>query len=472
MPDNSLLRKIPKVDEVLAYSEINKLMSFYPRGMVLEAVRDTINDVRLLIIEGRIKEGEEHKWLDLSVISQQIDLWLSYNYKSNLRRVINATGVVLHTNLGRSVLSDAAIEAVNEAASGYTNLELELESGKRGSRHAPLQGLLTKITGAQSSLVVNNNAAAVLLALSTLAKGKEVIVSRGQLVEIGGSFRVHEVMEQSGATIKEVGSTNKTHPSDYVNAISENTALILYVHTSNYKIVGFTKETTVQELVKIGLDSGVPVMCDLGSGSLVETERYGLPVEQTVQQTVSTGADLITFSGDKLLGGPQAGILLGNKELLKKIAKNPLARAVRVDKLTVAALEATFKEYLDFTEVSEKIPTLRMLTVDDEKLLSEAKSLCLELTKKISGQATVSFERGMSAVGGGAMPTANLPSWLVAVKPLGLGVDQLALRLRQNNPAVMGIIRDSRLLLDVRTLLQGEKKLLVDSLIAAFKESE
>ncbi len=472
MPDNSLLRKIPKVDEVLAYSEINKLMSFYPRGMVLEAVRDTINDVRLLIIEGRIKEGEEHKWLDLSVISQQIDLWLSYNYKSNLRRVINATGVVLHTNLGRSVLSDAAIEAVNEAASGYTNLELELESGKRGSRHAPLQGLLTKITGAQSSLVVNNNAAAVLLALSTLAKGKEVIVSRGQLVEIGGSFRVHEVMEQSGATIKEVGSTNKTHPSDYVNAISENTALILYVHTSNYKIVGFTKETTVQELVKIGLDSGVPVMCDLGSGSLVETERYGLPVEQTVQQTVSTGADLITFSGDKLLGGPQAGILLGNKELLKKIAKNPLARAVRVDKLTVAALEATFKEYLDFTEVSEKIPTLRMLTVDDEKLLSEAKSLCLELTKKISGQATVSFERGMSAVGGGAMPTANLPSWLVAVKPLGLGVDQLALRLRQNNPAVMGIIRDNRLLLDVRTLLQGEKKLLVDSLIAAFKESE
>jgi L-seryl-tRNA(Ser) seleniumtransferase len=365
------------------------------------------------------------------------------------------------------VLSPSAIEAVYTVASGYSNLELNLESGKRGSRYAPVEGILTRLTGAQASLVVNNNAAAVLLALGTLARGREVIVSRGQLVEIGGSFRIPEVMEQSGAILREVGSTNKTYPDDYRKAISERTALLLHVHTSNYRIVGFTRETTVDELAALGRETGIPVMSDLGSGSLLNMDRFGLPPEPTVQQTVAAGADVVTFSGDKLLGGPQAGIIVGSRDLLDRMKKNPLTRALRIDKMTVAALEATLREYLDPGKAAQNIPTLRMIGSEGDRLHARAKALFQLLEEAAGGRAEISLESETSAVGGGAMPTADLPSWLVSVKPASMTVVDLAGRLREGNPAVMGRIKDERLLLDVRTLLKDDDIILAGALAMA-----
>ncbi len=461
------LRQIPKVDEVLKMPGIEDLTGVYPRELVVEAVRKTLDEIRQIIIEGRVDNGGGGGWNGPEGIRGRVVSEVERMTRPNLRRVINATGVVLHTNLGRAVLSPAAIEAVYMAASGYSNLELDLDSGKRGSRYAPVEGVLSRLTGAQSSLVVNNNAAAVLLALGTLARGREVVVSRGQLVEIGGSFRIPEVMEQSGAVLREVGSTNKTYPDDYRRAINERTALLLHVHTSNYRIVGFTRETTVEELAALGREAGIPVMSDLGSGSLLNMDQFGLPPEPTVQQTVAAGADVVTFSGDKLLGGPQAGIIVGKKELLDRMKKNPLTRALRIDKLTVAALEATLREYLDVRGVVQNVPALRMISSGREQLRSRAEALSLLLEDAAGERAGISLEKDQSAVGGGAMPTADLPTWLVSVKPAGMAVEELAGRLRQGNPAVIGRIRDDRLLLDVRTLLKDEDMILAGALAAA-----
>ncbi|MHB8918098.1 MAG: L-seryl-tRNA(Sec) selenium transferase [Desulfocucumaceae bacterium] len=466
MDINALLRQIPKVDELLKVPGIENLTAVYPREVVVEAIRKTLDQIRQRIIDGRaaadtqsLNSPEEIEKMVVSAVERMA--------RPNLRRVINATGVVLHTNLGRAVLSPAAFEAVYMAASGYTNLELNLESGKRGSRYAPVEGVLSSLTGAQSSLVVNNNAAAVLLALGTLARGREVIVSRGQLVEIGGSFRIPEVMEQSGAVLREVGATNKTYPEDYRRAINERTALLLHVHTSNYRIVGFTRETTVEELVALGKETGIPVMSDLGSGSLLNMDRLGLPPEPTVQQTVAAGADVVTFSGDKLLGGPQAGIIVGNKDLLDRMKKNPLTRALRIDKMTVAALEATLREYLDPGAVAQNIPALRMISASPEHLQARAGDLSLLLKDAAGERAEISVEKEQSAVGGGAMPTADLPAWLVSVKPANIAVEDLAGRLREGSPAVMGRIRDHRLLLDVRTLLKDEDIILAGAVAIA-----
>lgn len=466
--DILLLRQIPKVDEVLGIPEIVNLMTDYPRDLILGAVRETLNAIRQQIIDGRVKIEDKKDLFNQSMILRQVVARLDLITKPKLRKVINATGVVLHTNLGRAVLSPTAINAVKMAASGYSNLELDLSGGTRGTRYAPMEELLTRLTGASSSLAVNNNAAAVLLALSALAKGKEVIVSRGQLVEIGGSFRIPEVMEQSGAILREVGATNKTHPSDYIKAINENTALLLHVHTSNYKIVGFSRETTIKELVGIGREAGIPVMCDLGSGSFLEMEQFGLPGEITVQQAVGDGADVITFSGDKLMGGPQSGVIVGKKDLIEQIKRNPLTRAVRIDKLTVAALEATLREYLDIGSAIESIPTLQMLTADYKKLELKARVLNQLLTDRIGKFAAITIERGQSAVGGGAMPTADLPSWQVVIKPYTINVADLTCRLRTGKLAVLGIIRDNCLLLDVRTLLQDQERELADAVAAAF----
>lgn len=464
---NALLRQIPKVDELLKLQGIENLTAVYPREVVVEAIRKTLDKIRQSILDGRAAERDTESWNSPEGIEEMVVSAVERMARPNLRRVINATGVVLHTNLGRAVLSPAAFEAVFMAASGYTNLELNLESGKRGSRYAPVEGVLSSLTGAQSSLVVNNNAAAVLLALGTLARGREVIVSRGQLVEIGGSFRIPEVMEQSGAVLREVGATNKTYPEDYRRAINERTALLLHVHTSNYRIVGFTRETTVEELVALGKEAGIPVMSDLGSGSLLNMDRLGLPAEPTVQQTVAAGADVVTFSGDKLLGGPQAGIIVGNKDLLDRMKKNPLTRALRIDKMTVAALEATLREYLDPGAAAQNIPALRMISASPEHLQARAEDLSLLLKDAAGERAEISVEKEQSAVGGGAMPTADLPTWLVSVKPANMAVEDLAGRLREGSPAVMGRIRDHRLLLDVRTLLKDEDIILAGAVAIA-----
>ncbi|MFZ5646754.1 MAG: L-seryl-tRNA(Sec) selenium transferase [Bacillota bacterium] len=465
--DKSLLREIPKVNELLKLPVIEALTASYPRELVVEAVRKMLEGIRQGIMTGSISRENPVDWNDPSGIAGGVLGVLEDMTRPNLRRVINATGVVLHTNLGRAVLSPSAIEAVHMVASGYSNLELNLESGKRGSRYAPVEGVVNRLTGAQSSMVVNNNAAAVLLALSTLARGREVIVSRGQLVEIGGSFRIPEVMEQSGAILREVGATNKTYIGDYSSAINEKTALLLHVHTSNYRIVGFTRETTVAELVELGRETGLPVMSDLGSGSLIDMNQLGLPYEPTVQETIEAGADVVTFSGDKLLGGPQAGIICGKKEIVDKMKKNPLTRAVRIDKMTVAALEATLREYLDRKTVMHNIPALRMISADENMLRQRANELGALLEEAAGEKAEIAVERERSAVGGGAMPTADLPGWVVSVRPLFMAVEELAERLRNGDPAVIGRVQDGRLLMDVRTLLKGEEIILAGAMATA-----
>jgi L-seryl-tRNA(Ser) seleniumtransferase len=377
---------------------------------------------------------------------------VTHAVRPNLRPVINATGVVLHTNLGRSVLCRRSQEAVARASSGFTNLEFNLAAGKRGQRHALVEELLCRLTGAEAALAVNNNAAAVLLALSTLAAGREAIVSRGQLVEIGGSFRIPDVMRQSGAILVEVGCTNKTHRRDYREAVNERTALLLHVHMSNYRIVGFAQEVQVAELVNIGREYNLPVVSDLGSGSLVDLTRFGLPYEPTVQEMVTAGADVITFSGDKLLGGPQAGLVVGKRDYIERMRKHPLARAVRIDKLTLAALEATLREYLDPDVALEEIPTLRMLVRPIGELKAVAGELAARLSQALGGRAHVWVEEGISQVGGGAMPTAALLSALVCVECCDLGVNEVIRRLRLNEPPVIARAEKHALALDVRTI--------------------
>ncbi|MBC7106334.1 MAG: L-seryl-tRNA(Sec) selenium transferase, partial [Firmicutes bacterium] len=344
---------------------------------------------------------------------------------------------------------------------GYCNLELSLETGKRGSRYAVVEGLLRELTGAEAALVVNNNAAAVLLALAALARGREVVVSRGQLIEIGGSFRMPDVMAASGARLVEVGTTNKTYPEDYRRAVGEHTALLLWVHTSNYRIVGFTREVAVGELVALGRECGLPVMCDLGSGSLVDLRAWGLPHEPTVQEVVAAGADVVTFSGDKLLGGPQAGIVVGRAEYVGRMKAHPLTRAVRVDKLTLAALEATLREYRDHREeVHTRLPVLRMLTAPRAELERRARALAARLAEALRGRAEVATQPGCSRVGGGALPTAELPAVLVTVAPLDRTAEELRVRLRQGDPPVVARVREGRLLLDLRTVPEEQEPLL------------
>ncbi|AEG59837.1 L-seryl-tRNA(Sec) selenium transferase [Desulforamulus ruminis] len=465
--DQSFLRELPKVDQLLKHKEIDNLTATIPRRIVVEAVRTAIDEMRQMILMGSYAGDPEQilPW----VIRRTVEIAQS-STRSNLRRVINATGVVLHTNLGRARLAQSAKKAVETVADACCNLEMNLNTGKRGSRYEPVENLLTRLTGAEAALVVNNNAAAVLLALGTMAKGKEVIVSRGQLVEIGGSFRIPEVMEQSGAVLVEVGATNKTHPRDYQSKISDNTALLLHVHTSNYRIVGFTKETTVAELVQMGREAGLPVMSDLGSGFLVDLARYGLPKEPSVQETVAAGADIVTFSGDKLLGGPQAGIIVGKRDYINQMKKNPLTRAVRIDKFTVAALEATLREYMDEEKVLHRIPTLSMLTQPVKDILNRAQELKQELTPLLDSLTTVEIIPGFSQVGGGSMPTAELPTYLLALTHRQLPAQELATRLRMGELAVVARVQEEKLQLDLRTVQANEIGLLAQMIIRAVRE--
>jgi L-seryl-tRNA(Ser) seleniumtransferase len=466
-----ILRLLPSVDEVLRDGRISEMLEIHPRSVVLEAVRSVVDSERQDILAAGVAARQELLKEDyLDRIIENTAAEVQRLVRPRLRRVINATGVVLHTNLGRALLSERARDAVNTVAANYSNLELDLETGRRGSRYAALEHLLTSLTGAEDALVVNNNAAAVLLALSTVARGREVIVSRGQLVEIGGSFRIPEVMAQSGARLVEVGATNKTHPDDYRKAINEETAMLLHVHTSNYRIIGFTRETTVTELVEIGRERKLPVMSDLGSGFLLDLCRFGLPQEPTVQEVLGAGPDVVTFSGDKLLGGPQAGIIVGRHEYIEKMKKNPLTRAIRIDKMTVAALEATLREYQDEEKAIKEIPTLRMLTVSHEVLENRARALAELLENVIDyNKAVFKVEKGMSAVGGGAMPAAELPTSVVAVSPANMHPGELQAALRHGEPAVMSRVQDDRLIMDLRTINDTEFQLLAIALSSALK---
>ncbi|MDD4334298.1 MAG: L-seryl-tRNA(Sec) selenium transferase [Desulfotomaculaceae bacterium] len=465
------LRLLPSVDEVLRDGRVTEMLENHPRIVILEAVRAILTDKRKGILSGAVKMRQDIKKEEyLDMIVETTAAAVKRSVQPNLRRVINATGVILHTNLGRALLSKRAREAVNIVASNYSNLELDLKTGRRGSRYAALENLLTSLTGAEDALVVNNNAAAVLLALSTAAREREVIVSRGQLVEIGGSFRIPEVMAQSGAKLVEVGATNKTHPEDYRKAICGETAMLLHVHTSNYRIIGFTRETTVSELVEIGREYNLPVMSDLGSGSLLDLSRFGLPREPTVQEVLGAGPDIVTFSGDKLLGGPQAGIILGRRTYIEKMKKNPLTRAVRIDKMTVAALEATLREYQDEDKAIREIPTLQMLTINQEILKKRAYNLESILQSVLDKTiAEFAVEKGVSAVGGGAMPTAELLTAVVVLSPRNISAGELQATLRHGDPAVMGRVQEDRFIMDCRTIGDTELQLLAEAVAQALK---
>lgn len=464
MQAKELLRGLPAVDEVLQADEIQAAMAKSGRSIIVNCIREAIGEIRKQILAG---QPVGHDGLKAQVIARTLFI-ARQKEKYNLRPVLNATGIILHTNLGRAVLSAKAKEAINRVAGSYNNLELDLATGERGSRYSHVVDLLKVLTGCEDALVVNNNAAAVLLTLGTLAKGKEVIVSRGQLVEIGGSFRVPEVMAASSAQLVEVGTTNKTYLKDYASAITENTAVLLKVHTSNYRVIGFTHETSTAELVALGKERGIPVVEDLGSGFLVNLESYGITGEPNVQELVRQGVDVVTFSGDKLLGGPQAGIIVGRKEYVSLMKKNPLTRALRVDKLTMSALEATLREYLDSDRVLQDNPTLRMLTTPAEQLKKEAEKMKKLLQKELPG-VEVAVEQGYSQAGGGSLPTTDIPTYLVTLHSEAISEDKVAEKLRQGEPAVLVRIAQGKIILDVRTILPGEEELLVEACSQAFK---
>ena len=407
--------------------------------------------------------GQEHL---LSAIQEE----LAAARRPSLRPVINATGVVLHTNLGRAPLCAEALRNIVDIARGYSNLELDLSTGERGSRYSHVEEILCRISGAESALVVNNNAGAVLLALNSLAEGKEVIVSRGQLVEIGGSFRIPDVMRKSGACLVEVGTTNRTHLEDYVRAIGERTALLLKVHTSNFRILGFTAEASLKELIALGRTRGVPVMEDLGSGCFVDLSPYGLEKEPTVQEAIEAGADLVTFSGDKLLGGPQAGIILGKTKYLDLLKKNPLNRALRIDKLTLAGIEATLREYLDGARGIKNLPVLDMLLGSVQELERRGKRLRRKLIRDVSSLCEVNLKKETSQVGGGALPLQALATIVIALRPLKTSAANLEARLRNGDPPVIARVKEEEVLLDLRTVAETEEKALLEGVCQALKK--
>ncbi len=459
-PRQQALRKIPSVEEILSRPEMVSLLRTNPRSVVVEAIRRGLKRLREQVLQKEDPSQIDPSFFSfdhlLPIFQREIDLQI----QPKLLRLINATGIIIHTNLGRSPLHPSALQHIIDISKSYSNLEYDLEQGERGNRYSHIEELLCRLTGAESALVVNNNAGAVLLALNTIAEGREAIVSTGELVEIGGSFRIPDVMKRSGAILKEVGTTNRTYLSDYEKAIGPQTALLLKVHTSNFRIMGFTAEVSLEELVKLGEKHHLTVMNDLGSGCLIDLSRYGLEKEPTVQEAIKTGVDVVTISGDKLLGGPQAGILLGKKGLLDLIKINPLTRALRIDKLTLAALESTLLLYLDEKKAMEEIPTLRMISFDMKKLKRRGRRLLRRLSKKAQAQAQFILREDISEVGGGALPLQELPTVVLAIDPLSLSVNSLEERLRRGEPPVIARISKDELILDMRTIFDEEIPLL------------
>lgn len=460
------LSQIPSVDECLKSSHGQRWLESHPRRIVLNSIRETLEEKRKEILKGLNPD------VSFDSIVHEIEDRIKSFSSYRLIHVINATGVIVHTNLGRSVLSERAIENVINVARNYSNLEYDLKHGRRGERYSHLKDILIELFGAEDGLVVNNNAAAVLLCLNTFAKDREVIVSRGELVEIGGSFRIPEVMRSSGAILREVGTTNKTHLRDYRNALCGNTALLLKVHQSNYRVVGFTSDVKLEELTGLAREFKIPLMADLGSGCVIDLKRYGIHGEPTVQDVIRAGVDIVCFSGDKLLGGPQAGLILGKESMIKRIKKNPLLRAMRIDKMTIAALEATLMEYLDEEKATAEIPTIRMLLQPVDEIRRRAKRVCSLLKRGLQGYAEIGMISEGSRAGGGALPEVNLPTFVVAIKPLVIPVNKLESILRDGDTPVISRIKDDSLLLDMRTVEDHQIKRLVTCVTHAFRMAE
>ena len=447
MNKNLLFRKIPKVDILMEDETVNKMIEEYNYDSVLEAVRTELDKLRGFITNCNDEDQAEEQ---IDKLLEHIELNVAAMHRPNMTRVLNGTGTILHTNLGRAPLSSKHMEQITYVASGYSNLEYNLEAGKRGERYSHFEEILCKITGAEAAMAVNNNAAAVLLILSSLANGGEVIVSRGELVEVGGKFRIPDVMEQSGATLKEIGTTNKTHISDYEDAYTEETKAFMKVHTSNYRIVGFTDTVSIADLVELKEKYAIPVIEDLGSGVLIDLSKYGLTYEPTVQDSIRNGADVVCFSGDKLLGGPQAGIIVGKKEYIDMMKKNQLTRALRIDKFTASALEIVLREYLSEETAIQNIPALRMITRKQAEVMQDARKFS-RMLKRADLKAEIKVEECESQIGGGSLPLERIPSVAVTIRPTEISTPELEERLRHLPVPVIGRTVNDQIMLDMRT---------------------
>jgi len=459
---NVIFRRIPSVDYLLESSVIRGFLLTAPRALVLRAIHYVLDELRQKI--NRAQREDELPDLALPAVVDQINKQITILSQPSLKQVINATGVIVHTNLGRSLLAKKVITPFNTVAGCYSNLEYDLKTGKRGSRYVHVEDILIELTGAESAMVVNNNAAAVLITLDTIAKDKEVIISRGQLVEIGGSFRIPEVMRKSGARMFEIGTTNKTTIDDYEAAIVSNTALLLKVHTSNFQTVGFTEEVPLDTLVALGKKYNLPVMEDLGSGCFIDFSLYGLTKEPTVQDSVAKGADIITFSGDKMLGGPQCGIILGKEKIISAIKENQLARALRVDKLTLFALQETLSLYRDEKKAIQQIPTLRMICQSYQSVCRRAKKLLNMIGRVDNTNISLRLCDGFSRVGGGAMPLEEIRSRLLCISPGRLSAPYIVNLLHSYNPPIIARLEKDQVLLDVRTIQEKEVKIVAEAI--------
>jgi L-seryl-tRNA(Ser) seleniumtransferase len=451
-------RDLPSVSEVLQAEPLRALAEQYPHGRMVEAVRAELASLRERIQQGELADGA----LAPEAVARAAARRLAEEVRPALRTVINATGIVLHTNLGRAPLAEEAARAAYEAGRGYLNLELDLTTGKRSSRQLAVRDALCRLTGAESATAVNNCAAATVIVLRALAAGREVVVSRGQLIEIGGSFRIPEIMAVSGAVLREVGTTNITRLADYERAVGTNTGLLMRVHTSNYRVRGFTRSVPLAELVALGRKHNLPVVDDAGSGALVDFARFGLKGEPVGRASMSAGADLVLFSGDKLLGGPQAGVIVGRKALIQRIERDPLMRAFRLDKMTLAALEATLRLYLGGERAFRDVPVLQLLAQTVAELRPRAEALAVQL-RAVPGVATAVVREAPAFVGGGSLPDQPLPSVVIAVKARDVGEEEFAARLRSGTPAVVGRVQRGRVLLDVRTVFPRQEPELIDA---------
>ncbi|KUG23065.1 l-seryl-trna(sec) selenium transferase [hydrocarbon metagenome] len=458
-----MLKKLPKIDEVLLILEKQNIYELAPREIVKETCRRIVQYLRDKIVNAKKKLPAEFG-PDAKTVAKEVEKSIKSLYRYSLRRVVNATGVILHTNLGRAPLCPEALQRIVDVGKGYSNLEFDLAKGERGQRYDHVGSLICALTGAEDALIVNNNAAAVLLVLNTLAEGKEAIVSRGELIEIGGEFRIPEIMHKSASKLREVGTTNRTRLGDYEKSINANTGLIMKVHTSNFRIVGFTEEADIESLVALGKSRGIPVMDDLGSGCLIDLDQYGLQHEPTVRERLATGVDVVTFSGDKLLGGPQAGIIVGKKEVLAKIKKNPLNRALRIDKFTLAALEATLMHYLNPAEAVKKLRALKALTEPVAAVKKRAEKLIEKLQKEKFDSLKYSLHEDFAAAGGGSLPTQQIPTVLVAIKNKKLSATKMEGKLRTLEVPVIARVDKDEILFDLRTVAEDEFVFIIEGL--------
>ncbi len=457
--DPNLLRSLPSTNDILETPLVQELGRTHGHALLVEVIRREVADLRARLGRGELMNGAA----DPGLIATRVERRLLWEMRPKLRRMINATGIVLHTNLGRAPMAEGAAQAAYEAAHGYLNLELDLETGKRSSRQNAIRAWVCRLTGAESATAVNNNAAATVIALRALCRGQEVIVSRGQLIEIGGSFRIPEIMAVSGATLREVGTTNITRLSDFEKAIGPNTAALMQVHTSNYRISGFTESVPLPDLVALGKKHQLKVIDDIGSGALLDFARFGFEQEPIARDSIAAGADLVLFSGDKLLGGPQAGILAGRKDWIEKIEKDPLMRAFRLDKMTLAALEATLRLYLHEEQALRHIPTLHMLSVPLEELQERAEALARDIAA-LPGVFSALPCEDAAFVGGGSLPDQKIKTWVVEVQVQTFGDEEFAQRLRTGTPAVLGRLRDGKLVLDVRTVFPPQDAEVVETI--------